>query len=230
MALSIEGKVEVRCTLDQAWSLFSRFGDVASLIPSVESVEVDGDVVHAKLCTRLGALPVSSRVRLEVVERTPYACLKAEGVSYLGETVRDQVGKMKGVERDSVGRMTLHLDLRSTEAPDRIAVIYSAEVEAEGRLKRIYQAILKTKAPGMMEEFAQNIRGALERQSAARVTPESVREAATPVEPSQAAPAAEPSVAPAPASANGAIVVEAGWWQRLGSWLRRLLARVWGDR
>lgn len=166
----IEGRVDVECTLERAWELFQRFEDVARLIPSVEDVEVKGDRVHARVSVKLGALPITSRVVLEVTERQHMQCLKAVGVSYLGETVATQLAKgpLSEIKSDSVGRLDLHLDLRPGAREGTIAVIYEAEVEAEGRLKRIYESILKTKAPAMMREFAENIRRELEAPIAAR--------------------------------------------------------------
>ncbi|MBI4613821.1 MAG: SRPBCC family protein [Planctomycetes bacterium] len=165
--LKIEGSVEVAATLEDAWALFNRFGEVARLIPSVENVEVDGEAVDAQVAVRLGKFPVRSRVRLEVVERKPLACLKARGASYLGQTIRERASKaVRGIDDGSVGRLFLHLDLRPTDTAGRILLLYSAEVEAEGRLRRIYQSILALKAPAMMAEFAENIRQVLEGKGA----------------------------------------------------------------
>ncbi len=161
--LSIDGSVGIRCSLETAWDLFSRFETLAGLIPSVDRVEVEGDDVHAHVSVRLGRLSVSSRVKLTVVERKPLACIRAEGVSYLGETIRTQIKPDKaGIDAGSVGRLSLHLDLRPADEPEHVMVVYASEVQAEGRLKRVYQSILKTKAPTMMAEFAENIREALE--------------------------------------------------------------------
>jgi len=180
--------------------LFCRFDDLAALIPSVDRVEVDGDDVHAHVAVKLGRLSVNSRVKLTVVERTKYACLKAEGVSYLGETIRTQIKPDKaGIDAGSVGRLKLHLDLRKGENPRQVMVIYTAEVEAEGRLKRVYQSILKTKAPAMMEEFATNIRTALESDDPAPMVP----------------------AVPEPA---GTLSL----WQRFVAWCRRLFAGTGG--
>ena len=160
----IDGRVEVRCTPERAWELFTRFDDVARLIPSVEEVEIQGDRVLARVVVKLGALPISSRIVLEVTEQTPMACLKAVGVSYLGETVVEQLAKkeLREIHADSVGRLDLHLDIRPGASEGMTAVIYEASVEADGRLRRIYDSILKTKAPGMMREFAENLRTTLE--------------------------------------------------------------------
>lgn len=240
--LTVQGQVDVRCTREHAWALFTRFGEIAALIPSVEDVEVDGDRVYARVATRLGALPVSSRVTLEVVERKSMECLKAEGISYLGETVKQQIPKnVEGVSADSVGRLFLHLDLRPTEEEGLTRVLYSAEVEAFGRLKKIYQAILKTKVPGMMQEFADNLRGALEPSAAALALVEPTLVEPALVEPAlvergqlELAPAVlapPPEIAAPSSEAQGeagvdprstALVARLGLWARLVRWLRAL--------
>lgn len=182
----IQGSVEVRCSPEHAWDLFTRFDDLARLIPSVEGVEVQGDRVLARVAVKLGALPISSRVVLEVTERKPMACLKAIGISYLGETVVEQLAKkpLREIDAESSGRLDLHLDLRPGEREGSVAVIYEASVEAEGRLRRIYDSILKTKAPAMMQEFAENVRKALEAKadSVVKVALTEAQEAKAPVE------------------------------------------------
>lgn len=223
--VTVEGQVDVRCSREEAWALFSRFGDIAALIPSVEDVEVEGDRVYARLATRLGALPVSSRVTLEVVERRTFECLKAEGISYLGETVKQQIPKkVDGVSADSVGRLFLHLDLRATEDAGVTRVLYSAEVDAQGRLKKIYQAILKTKVPGMMQEFAENLRAALEPPAGAETAPE--RDASEQAEPDAVLASEERAPEPAAAPAEVAPIALAprrvGLFARLLAWLRAL--------
>lgn len=216
--LSVDGTIEVRCSLEEAWALFCRFGDVAALIPTVEEVEVDGERVHARLSTKIGALPISSRVTLEVVERKQFACLKAEGFSYLGETIKEQIKKdVAGVAHDSVGRMQLHLDLRPSERAGHVNIVYNAEVEAKGRLKRIYQTILKTKVPGMMEQFAVNLRGALEKQVAEPAV-------APVVAPDASETVAAPSPVPrTPSRPPAAITVRPTLWARIVAWLGRVL-------
>lgn len=197
--LSIDGSVGVRCSLEKAWDLFCRFEKLASLIPSVERVEVDGDDVHAHVGVKLGRLSVHSRVKLTVVERKPLSCIKAVGISYLGETIRTQIKPDKaGIDAGSVGRLSLHLDLREGEKAEEVMVVYTAEVEAEGRLKRVYQSILKTKAPAMMEEFAANIRTELEAEAA---------------EEAEEAEEAAPQVP---------VLHTPSLWGRLVAWLRRL--------
>ncbi len=231
----VEGKVEVNCSLERAWDLFTRFDDVARLIPSVDGVEVQGDRVLAKVCVKLGALPITSRVVLEVTERKPMACLKAIGISYLGETVVEQLAKkpLKEITSDSAGKLDLHLDLRPGESAEQIVVLYTATVEAEGRLRKIYDSILKTKAPAMMQEFAENIRTALEAaESKVEEPPQPPLQAASASERTETPPVEQLTVVaptreepPAPPAA-GVLVVRRGLWSRFFdaviAWFRRL--------
>ncbi len=195
----IDGRVEVRCTPERAWELFTRFDDVARLIPSVEEVEIQGDRVLARVVVKLGALPISSRIVLEVTEQKPMSCLKAVGVSYLGETVVEQLAKkeLREIQADSVGRLDLHLDLRPGASEGMTAVIYEASVEADGRLRRIYDSILKTKAPGMMREFAENLRTTLEAPLPAgrAIAPAAAATAVDALTPSGPAPTEPPAAA-----------------------------------
>ncbi len=229
--LSVNGSVEVRCTLEEAWDLFSRFGDVARLIPTMREVQVDGDQVHATVATTLGALPITSRVALEVTGRKELEYLEAEGVSYLGETIHEQVKKIRDVAKDSAGRFSMRLDLKPSATEGCIVISYHAEVEAKGRLKRIYNAILKTKVPGMMEEFATNLREALE-QPAVDGPPAAARPpaagAARAAGPTKTAAAAHPGPAPAqtpsaPAGPGAVLPNMAERITELFAWLRSLL-------
>lgn len=241
----LDGRVDVRCSPERAWDLFTRFDDLARLIPSVEGVEIQGDRVLARVAVKLGALPITSRVVLEVTERKPMSCLKAIGISYLGETVVEQLAKkpLSEITADSAGRLELHLDLRPGETADSVAVVYEASVEAEGRLRRIYDSILKTKAPAMMREFAENIRTELEAEppAAPATAPDARGEApdeasndaqAVATETAETAAAAGPPGSPATAPAETAsTALEAparvgffrGLARALIAWWRRLM-------
>lgn len=199
--LSIQGQIDIACTQERAWDLLNRFDEVARLIPSVESVEIDGDHVHGRVAVQLGRLRVSSRVTLEVTERKTLCCLKAEGISFLGETIQKQIAKngVRGITSGSVGKLRLHLDLRPGDGADCTVLIYEAEVDAAGRLKRIYQSILKNKAPEMIAQFAINIREVLERDQTA--------------------------VELVSSTGGGATTTRQSWWKRLGAWFRRVFAR-----
>jgi len=229
--ISIDGRVEVRCEVGEAWELFNEFGRVAALIPTVEDVRVEGDQILARVETRLGALPVSSRVVLEVIERETLVSIEAHGVSYLGETLTEQVRKdIKGVSAGSVGKMNLRLVLESGLEPGLTTILYFAEVEAEGRLKRIYRTILKTKVPGMMEQFAENLRGELEGGSSTELADAAAEPASRTQTPSAADAARGPEPREEAARAPASIELRrgGGLLSRAIAWIRQLLRRLRG--
>ncbi len=221
--LSVEGKVDVRCRIEDAWDLFCRFGDVAALIPTVEQVEFEGEQVHARVEIKLGALPISSRIILEVLEQEPYL-LRARGVSYLGETLTEQMKKnIDGIGAGSVGLLNLRLELAPGDKEGDVTISYRGEVDAKGRLKRIYKAILKTKVPTMMEEFAENIREALESLPETEAAPSSQVVESQPTRQPRVQPAApQPQAARSAESQRRGIPDPMELLERLFSWLREL--------
>jgi carbon monoxide dehydrogenase subunit G len=160
--LATSGEVLVACGLDEAWALFNRFDEVATLIPTLKSIEFRGDEIWATMGVQLGVISVTSKVMLQVVHISPWR-ITAEGWSFLGETIHTQINRNgpEGIEKDAKGKITIHLELEAVNGVG-VLVKYAAEVDAYGRLKRIYQSILKSKAPAMMEQFAEKLRCALD--------------------------------------------------------------------
>ncbi|MBT3221407.1 MAG: hypothetical protein HN348_20170 [Proteobacteria bacterium] len=213
--LVVNGDIHAQCTLEKAWALFTQFEEVARLIPTVEEVEIKDGRVHARVVITLGVLPVSSRLVLEVTEQTVNSSIRAEGLSYLGETIVDQIAKkaIRDIDAGSVGRLNLQLDLKEHEESG-ISVEYQAEVDAEGRLKRIYQSIMKSKAPAMMAEFAENL---LERLEAPEeeAPPKAVDTDALSQE--SEAQTEEPST-----EVPDGELAKQGWWASFLAWLKGL--------
>mgnify|MGYP001611938502 CR=1 FL=1 len=161
--LAASGEVLVACALEDAWALFNRFEEVATLIPTVKSIEFRDEEIWATLGVQLGIISVTSRLMLQVVHMEPWR-ISAQGWSFLAETMHTQIkkdGGPDGIEKDAKGKLTIHLELAHLNGVG-VLVKYAAEVEAFGRLRRIYQSILKSKAPALMEQFAERLRTALE--------------------------------------------------------------------
>ena len=208
--LVVKGEIHAQCSLDRAWALFTQFEEVAKLIPTVQEVEIKDDRVHARVVIKLGALPVSSRLVLEVTEQKVNTSIRAEGLSFLGETIIDQIAKkaIRDIDAGSVGRLNLQLDLKEHQ-DSGIQVEYKAEVDAEGRLKRIYQSIMKSRAPAMMEEFAENLLARLEAPE-----PEAAE--------SDGAGEPEAAATEEPTAELGEALTKHGWWARFVAWMKGL--------
>ncbi|MBI3070523.1 MAG: hypothetical protein HYY84_00200 [Deltaproteobacteria bacterium] len=160
--ITIEDEFDVACAPDEAWRLIENVNRFAMCIPTlIEHRIVDDTHIEGRVGVKLGLVPVSSRISIDIVERRAPQCIKALGVSYLGEAV-SKPGKSggDGMSRDSVGTLDIHIDLRDGEGGGT-RVKYVAGVEAEGRLRRIYEMLIKTKVPEFQKEFRVKLAAAL---------------------------------------------------------------------
>jgi carbon monoxide dehydrogenase subunit G len=202
------------------WAFLERFDDFARCVPTLKEWRVDGETITGKVGVVLGAVPVESNVELEITDRRPPCCIEARGISFLGETIANLRGGREGqVRRADSGRVILHLDV-CDEGGGRTRLRYLAGVEAEGRLRKVYESILRLKVPAMKQEFAAKVAAALGVE-VARVEASgpmcAAAEAIVTGEPRALAPAPPaPPVAPARRSL----------WARLLAWLRALFART----
>lgn len=164
--LSLTAEFEVEKSIQDVWNFFMDFDNFARYIPTLKEYKVTDPVGlkgEGKVGIKLGAIPVESRLVMQVTEKRDFECIKAEGYSFLGETLVEQIrsGKaMEGVDKGSVGKLMLHVDLRPGEN-GKTKVIYQASVEAEGRLRKIYDAIMKLKSKSLQKEFEESIKKGL---------------------------------------------------------------------
>ncbi len=164
--LSLTAEFEVEKSIQDVWNFFMDFDNFAKYIPTLKEYKVTDPVAlkgEGKVGIKLGAIPVESRLVMQVTEKRDFECIKAEGFSFLGETLVEQIrsGKaMDGVDKGSVGKLMLHVDLRPGEN-GKTKVIYQASVEAEGRLRKIYDAIMKLKSKSLQKEFEESIKKGL---------------------------------------------------------------------
>jgi carbon monoxide dehydrogenase subunit G len=165
--IKIEDEFDVPCAPCDAWRLIEDINRFATCIPTlIEHRIIDDTHIEGRVGVRLGLVPVSSRISIDIVERRAPTCIKALGVSYLGEAVAKPGAKSGGgqaLSRDSVGTLDIHIDLRDGEAGGT-RVKYVAGVEAEGRLRRIYEMLIKTKVPEFQREFREKLAAALGRR------------------------------------------------------------------
>lgn len=161
--IRLEARFLLKTPLERTWGFFADFHRFAQCIPTLKSYQLlDETKAEGKVGVKLGVLPVESRVYIEIKEKRAPECIKAEGISYLGETIVEQIrqGDAGRFDRDAVGRFQIHLDLR--EQTPHSLVLFEAGVEAEGRLRRIYESIIKRKLPEMKKEFLEKVMGALQ--------------------------------------------------------------------
>ncbi len=253
--IELRGQFRVARPVAEVWAYLSSMEDFARCIPTLKAWHIDGATVHGKVGVTLGVVPVESQVRMEVVVVREGACIEARGASYLGQTITELRGARVGeVQPGDTGQLLVHLDVRA-DGPGATCLSYLAGVEAQGRLRKIYESIVRLKVPAMRREFAQRFAAALDAEvsEVASADPmcQQAEELARAGTLASRAPAAAPATSapaptpPAPASASASVAVtevapdhvtaltvpgartvaRRGLWTRLLAWLRRLLRR-----
>ncbi|MBI2897830.1 MAG: hypothetical protein HYY06_30000 [Deltaproteobacteria bacterium] len=199
--IEIRHEFEVDGARTRVWELVGNIDAFARCVPTLIEHEVqDDDRAVGIVGVTLGAIPIRSRVDIEVTERRPPERLRGRAVSYLGDTIATQIrkGQPGAVAADAVGRIDIVLDLE--EAGERTRLRFQCDVEAEGKLEKIYQSILRLKADALKAELERNVRAALAAPAPARARPPaaaSASAAAAGPTPAARGPAWGPSPAPA---------------------------------
>ncbi len=139
-----EGTVtfDVAVPLDRAWGFLSDMQKVGSCVPGVEAIEVI-DATRAKwtLKVKIGPLSQTLHVDTETLEQTPPSRARFKGVANNME--------MLGT-----------IELAPAGAATRIT--YTMVATAKGPLARIMDNFMKSRLKQQSEEFAANVKRALE--------------------------------------------------------------------
>lgn len=142
-----EGMVsfEVDAPIDRVWPFLSDMRQVGRCVPGVEGVEVLNDrSARWDLRVRIGPLSQSMQITTETVEQVPLHHGKFRGNADLLEIIGT-------------------IDLTPTGL--RTKVVYTMSVSAKGPLSRILDNFIRSKLKAQTEEFAANVKRALEGES-----------------------------------------------------------------
>lgn len=216
--ITIEDQFVINKPRSEVWAFFDDFNGLATCVPTLKEFELHGgNVIEGKVGVTLGAIPVTSKVHIEVTTKRAPECIQAHGLSYLGETIATQLAKGESkYQAEDTGQLYLHLDLRD-EGPGRTRVMLCAGVEAEGRLRKMYESIMRLKVPAMKQEFKDKVSAALKTTCDALPAPEHMCAAIDEVKASIEAQATL-------GGQNAAIVAEArpGVFARVLAWFKGL--------
>ncbi len=139
-----EGTVafDVRVPQDQAWAFVSDMRKVGSCVPGVEAIEVV-DERHAKwtLKIKIGPLSQTIRVNTETLEQTAPSRARFQGVA-------DNMEMLGTIELAPAGGST--------------HITYTMVATAKGPLARIIDNFMKSRLKQQSDEFAANVKKALE--------------------------------------------------------------------
>ncbi len=139
-----EGTVafDVNAPVEKVWSFLSDMQQVGRCVPGVENIEAL-DATHARwtLTVKIGPLSQTIEVLTETLEQIPL-----------------RRGRFRAEAENLVMMGTTEL----TPAGKGTRIVYTMAVKAKGPLARIMDNFMRTKLKSQAEEFAANLKHALE--------------------------------------------------------------------
>lgn len=139
-----EGTVsfDVRASVEKVWSFLSDMRKVGNCVPGVQSVDIlDDRHAHWNLKLKIGPLSQQIRVETETLEM-----------------VQPSRAKFRGIADNMDMTGTIQLEPKG----DHTAVTYTMAVQTKGPLARIMDNFMKSRLSAQTEEFAANVKKALE--------------------------------------------------------------------
>ena len=155
--ISIESVMRAEKDVKSIWDLFNDINTVAGCVPTCVSYDViDENTVSCDLRIKLGLIPLDNKAKMSITERKDGTHLEAKGVSEAGEMMQ----KFGRVATGTVTNLHLILDLEEI-GPNETRIRFLANADAVGQMKRIYEAVIKTKREEIEIQFMKNIENAL---------------------------------------------------------------------
>jgi|GEM_PF-2862923 len=176
--VKISNTLLVNKPIQELWDFFVDIERFAGFVPTVKEYKMEDDVTFSgKVGVTLGKIPVRSKVIFKITKKEGPFYLEAEGISYMGETIvemKKSKSEAGEINKKSVGRISTTLRL-TVESEHSTRLEFVANVVAEGKLRNIYNSIVKLKVPAIKKEFVENLRRAFS------VAVEQIEEVAIPV-------------------------------------------------
>lgn len=152
--ITIENSYLADKSTGDVYGLFSQIEKLAWAFPTTNRVEViDDDHVNLGVLLKLGLLPLDNNLTLAVIERKPPLRLVAEGVALPGKGLARAA---KIADKDGLTRITMILDLEDAGA-GKCRICYKILADAQGNLKRVYEAIIKGQRAKLESQFIKNV-------------------------------------------------------------------------
>jgi len=155
--ITIESTMRAEKDVDTIWNLFNDIKTVAGCVPTCTSYQViDDNTVACDLRIKLGLIPLDNKAKVSITERRDNRHLEAKGVSEAGEMMR----KFGKVATGTVTNIHLILDLEEM-GPNETRIHFHMKADAVGQMRRIYEAVIKTKREEIENQFVKNLENAL---------------------------------------------------------------------
>ena len=155
--ITIESTMRAEKDINTIWNLFNDINTVAGCVPTCTSYQViDDNTVACDLRIKLGLIPLDNKAKVSITERRDNRHLEAKGVSEAG----DMMQKFGKVATGTVTNIHLILDLEEM-GPNETRIHFHAKADAVGQMRRIYEAVIKTKREEIEAQFVKNLENAL---------------------------------------------------------------------
>jgi len=168
--MRLQGAIEARVPVAQAWAVLDHPGALATVLPGLESLEeVNGDDLRGAIVASVG--PVSGRFDFEarILERTPGAAM---------------VVAVDGVEATTQSRLEARVTLGLSEVDLGLTrITYHADVTPNGRLALLGEMVLRIAAGVFLREMGNRIRRRLEGRDACGEAPVTASRGSPPGQP-----------------------------------------------
>ena len=152
--ITIDNSFLVDRPAGDVYGVFSQIVNIAWAFPTVREVNVvDDDHVSVSVVIKMGLMSLDNNVSLEITERKPPTRLVAEGIALAGKGLA-AVAKM--ADKDGRTHISMILDLDDLGA-DQCRIRYKLLADAQGNLKRVYDAVIKGQRAKLESEFIKNV-------------------------------------------------------------------------
>jgi uncharacterized protein len=147
--MKFEHKATINAPIDQVWNFLMDLPSVAKCVPGVESVEaLDNDRYRGTLKVKVGPISLNLQGDAYVVER--------DDAGHKATMRLDAADKRAGGAVKGIASMT------ATAAGSNTELLLDTDAQVMGRIGEFGQPIIRRKAEQTMNEFAENLRKAIQ--------------------------------------------------------------------
>ncbi len=152
--MTLKNSFYVSRGIESVWNFLNRVEDLAFCMPTCKKLDVvDERTVDTVLRVTLGRLPIESEARFTITDTLPPKKLTARGQVFMGRSM-GAVWRM--VDRKAEAEVLIELELEEV-SQNQTVVHYLIEIKAEGRLRRIYDSVIKAKGAEIERTFVSNV-------------------------------------------------------------------------
>lgn len=152
--ITIENTFQVDKSAAEVYGVFTQIENIAWAFPTVRRVDViDNDNVSVGILLKMGLLALDNNLTLEIQERTPNSRLVAGGFAVPGKGLARAA---RLADKEGKTHLSMVLDIEDL-GPQKSRIHYNIQVDAQGNLKRVYDAVIKGQRVKLETGFIENV-------------------------------------------------------------------------